>query len=103
MTNKTPSGAEKYHESTKPESSKTAKMFFLLPSSSDRLAQYCMNSQWFIHETEAFYTEQCTTPCFCITSKSCKALVATHSKTMASTLGRHFLHLYVCMRTSGSP
>jgi len=31
---------------------------------------------------------------FCITSKYHKALVATHSKTTASTLGHHFLHLY---------
>jgi len=32
MTNKTPSGAEKRHESTEPESSKTVKMFFFLLS-----------------------------------------------------------------------
>ena len=62
MTNKTPSGAEKHHESSKPESSKVAKMFFFLLSS-DGLAQYCVNlSRWFMHETAAFYTEQCTTP-----------------------------------------
>jgi len=33
MTNKTPSGAEKHHESTEPESSKTAKCFQVLLSS----------------------------------------------------------------------
>ena len=38
----------------------------------------------------------------CIILKSQKALVATHSKTMASTLGRHFLDLCIRMRTSGS-
>ena len=63
MTNKTPSGAEKHHESSEPESSKTAKMFFFLLLSSDGLAKYCVNlSCWFTHETAAFYTEQCTTP-----------------------------------------
>jgi len=63
MTNKTPSGAEKHHESTEPESSKTVKMLFFLLSSSDGLAQCCVNfSQWFTHETAAFCTEQCTTP-----------------------------------------
>jgi len=37
--------------------------FFLLLSSSDGLAHYCVNlSRWFMHETAAFYTEQCTTP-----------------------------------------
>ena len=62
MTNKTPSGAEKHHESSEPQSSKTTKMFFFLLSS-DGLAQYCVNlSRWFMHETAAFYTEQCTTP-----------------------------------------
>jgi len=67
MTNKTPSGAEKHHESTEPESTKMIKLFFflllLLLLSSDGLAQYCINlSRWFTHETAAFYTEQCTTP-----------------------------------------
>jgi len=63
MTNKTPNGAEKYHESTEPESTKTTKLFFFLLLSSDRLAQYCINlSRWFMHETAAFYTEQCTAP-----------------------------------------
>ena len=66
MTNKIPSGMEKHHKCTEPESSKTAKMFLLLLSfflfSSDRLAQYCMNfSQWFMYETAAFFPEQCTT------------------------------------------
>ena len=31
--------------------------------------------------------------------QSCKALVTTHSKTMASSLGCHFAYLYMCMCT----
>ena len=86
MTNKTPNGARKHYESTQPNSSKTAKLFFFLLSffpsfflsfvlsfclsfffsfflSSDGLAQYCVNlSHWFTHKTAAFPTEQCTTP-----------------------------------------
>ena len=67
MTNKTPTGARKHRESTQPNSSKTAKLFFFLLLSfflsSDGLAQYCVNlSRWFTHETAAFSTEQCTTP-----------------------------------------
>jgi len=38
MTNKTPSGAEKHHESTEPESTKTAKMFSSSSSSFFRWA-----------------------------------------------------------------
>jgi len=30
--------------------------------SSDGLAQYCVLSRWFTHETAAFSTEQCMTP-----------------------------------------
>jgi len=81
MTNKTPSGAEKHHENTEPESTKMTKLFFflLLLLSPDGLAQYCINlSCWFKHETVAFYTEQCMTP---------------------SNLGRHYLYLYLRMRT----
>jgi len=68
MANSTPSGAVKHRESTEPESGQTVKMFFflsffLLLSSSDGLAQHCVNlSRWFTHETAAFYIEQCTTP-----------------------------------------
>jgi len=65
MTNKTPNGTRKLHESTQPNSSKTAKLFFFFFFflSSDGLAQCCVNlSRWFTHETEAFFTEQCTTP-----------------------------------------
>ena len=74
---------------TEPESCKTVKMFFsfflssffFLLSSSDGLAQYCVNfSWWFTHTTAAFYTEQCTTLSLFITSKSHKALTTTHSK-----------------------
>ena len=61
MTNNTPGGAKKHRKSTEPESHKTAKMvFFLSSSSSDRLVQMCVTlSQWFLHKTEAFFTEQC--------------------------------------------
>jgi len=67
MTNKTPNGARKHRESTQPNSSKTAKLFFFFFLSfflsSDGLAQHCVNlSRWFTHETAAFSTEQCTTP-----------------------------------------
>jgi len=43
MTNKTPSGARKHREGTKPGTLKTGEMFFFLSSSSsssDGLAQY---------------------------------------------------------------
>jgi len=63
MTRKTPSGARKYREGTKPGTCKTGQMFLDLLLSSDRLAQYCVNLlRWFTHETAAFSTEQCTTP-----------------------------------------
>jgi len=67
MINKIPSGAEKHHESTEPESAKTTKLFFFLFFFSfflqTVLVQYCVNlTHWFMHETAAFYTEQCTTP-----------------------------------------
>jgi len=43
-----------------PKAAKRPKCFL---SSSDGLAQYCVNfSRWFMHKTAAFYTEQCTTP-----------------------------------------
>jgi len=47
-------------------------------------------SRWFVHETAAFYAEQWTTSSLFTASKSRKALVATHSKTMASSLACHF-------------
>jgi len=68
MINKIPSGAEKHHESTEPESAKTTKLFFfflffLSFFLQTVLAQYCVNlTHWFMHKTAAFYTEQCTTP-----------------------------------------
>jgi len=46
MISKTPSGVEKPHESTKPESSKTAKYFSSFFLSSGGLAQYCVNFSW---------------------------------------------------------
>ena len=94
MTNKTPSGAEKHHESNEPESSKMTIMFFFLSffffirrASSILLVVYAQNSSILYRAVHNPIT-------FCITSKYRKALVATHSKTMASTLGHHFLHLY---------
>jgi len=79
MTNKTPSGVEK--------------PLGVFLSSSEVLAQYCVNfPRWFTHEKVAFYTEQCTTTSlFHNFKESHKALVVTHSKTMVSSLGRHFL------------
>ena len=70
MTNKSPSGATKHCESTKPESCQMAKihfdfLLFLLPFlSSDVLVQnFCVNlSQWFLHKTAAFYSDQYITP-----------------------------------------
>jgi len=44
MMNNMPSGMKKHHESTKPESRQTAKVFFI------------PLSQWFLHKTAAFYT-----------------------------------------------
>ena len=102
MTNKTPSGARKHRKGTKPTTRKTAKcfsfffllsfLFFLL--SSDGLAQYCMTpSRWFTHETAAMHNPIA----FFTTLKSRKALITTHSKTMASSLGHHFhSYLYAC-------
>ena len=64
MTNKTPSGAEKYHESFEPESSKTTKMFFFLSfflsSFFFRWASSTLR-ELLTHETATFYMEQCTT------------------------------------------
>ena len=65
MTNKTPRVAKTRRESTTPGTRKTGKLFFFLSSSSssDNLAQRCLNlSQWFSHETAAFSTEQCNVP-----------------------------------------
>jgi len=94
MTNKTPSGARKHCKSTKQRTRKTKAKCF----SSDRLAQYCMNlSRWFTHKTAAFCTELCKPHYLFTTSKSREALVTTHSKTMASSLGRPFhSYLYAC-------
>jgi len=61
MTNNTPSGTKKHHETIKPESRQTAQKVFL--SSSDRLVQtYVTLSRWFSHKTAAFFTEWCTSP-----------------------------------------
>ena len=72
-----------------------------LPLSSDGLAQYCVNlSCWFMHEMAAFSTEQCTTPSlFHNFEASQGARSHTHLNTTASNLGRHFLYLYLRMRT----
>ena len=107
MANKTPSGARKHRKGTKPTTRKTGQMFFFLLSffflllsflffllSSDGLAQYCMTpSRWFTHETAAMHNPIA----FFTTLKSHKALITTHSKTMASSLGHHFhSYLYAC-------
>jgi len=87
MTNKTPSGTKKRHESTKPEMAKMLFFFFFFLSS-DGLAQYCVNlSWWFMHETAAFYTEQCITPSLFHNFEVSQG-IHNHSlkKTMASSL-----------------
>jgi len=76
-----------------------ATMFFFLSSSFFffRLASSILHKllTGFMHKTACFsYGEVHNPIAFCITSKYHKELVATHSKTMASTLGHHFLHLY---------
>jgi len=79
MTNKTPNGARKHPESTQPNSSKTAKLFFFFLLS-DGLAQYCVNlSRWFTHETAAFSMEQARPHRLFTTSKLRKAHVATQT------------------------
>jgi len=62
MTNKTPSGTEKHHESTEPESSKMTKMFSFFSLLQTGWLNIVWTSRWFMHETAAFYMEQCTTP-----------------------------------------
>ena len=75
-------------------SSSSSSFFLSFFLSSDGLAQYCVNlSRWFTHETAAFSTEQCTTPSLFHNFE------ATHLNTTASNLGRHFLYLYLRMRT----
>ena len=103
MTNKTPSGARKHRTSTKPRTHKTGQMFFflsffLLFSSSDGLAHYCVNlSRWFTHETAAFCTEQCTTPSLFHNFEVSQGTRNHSFTTMASILGRHFhSYLYAC-------
>jgi len=62
-------------------------------SSSDGLAQYCVNlSRWLTHETAVFSTEQCTTPSLFHNVEASKG-ARSHSNTMASNLGCHFLYL----------
>ena len=73
--------------------------FFFFFLSSDGLAQYCVNlSRWFTHETAAFSTEQCTTPPLFHNFEASQG-ACSHSNTTASNLGRHFLYLYLRMRT----
>ena len=63
MTNKTPNGARKHRESTQPNSSKTAKFFFIFFLSFFRRASSILRQPLtLVHETAAFSTEQCTTP-----------------------------------------
>jgi len=80
MTNMTPSGVEKHSKCTKPESSKTAKCFssFLLQMSYLNIAVVYVRNSRIFPQPHRFYT----------TSKSQKVLTATHSITMASSLGR---------------
>jgi len=98
MTNKPPSSTRKHRKSTKPGTQKTF-FFFLsfLLSSSDKLARGCVTlSRWFTHH---LIQSSAQPHHFLTTLKSHQALATTHSKTMASSLGHHFLHLYTCMCT----
>ena len=147
MTNKTPSDAEKHHESAEPENSKTARMFFfilfflsfflpfflpfflssfpfflfsffpfflfsvfpsfLLSFFPSFLLSFFRQASSILRELlTVVYTWSSTilyravhNPIAFSQLQSCKALVTTHSKTMASSLGCHFAYLYMCMCT----
>ena len=94
MTNKTPNGARKHRESTQPNNSKTAKLFFFflqmgqLNTASTSRAGLRTKQQHFLQSSARPHR-------FFTTSKSRKAHVATHLNTTASYLGRHFLYLYL--------
>ena len=63
-----------------------AEKVFLSFSSSDELVQNCVNLWWwFLQNTAAFYTAQCTSPSFYFTTlKSHEAVQPGHSRIMAS-------------------
>jgi len=80
-----------HHQSTKAGTCKTGKNVLILLSSADGLPQYCVNlSQWFMHESAAFYTEQCTTTSLFHNFEVSQGKLS-HSRTRASSLGCHFL------------
>jgi len=104
MTIKTPNGMRKHRESTEPESSKTAKMFFFLLLSSDGLAQRCVNfSPWFRYETAALYTEQCTTPSLLHNIEVSQGARSQVLKNYGFHFGTPFSSFIWRMGTSGSP
>jgi len=95
VTNKTPNGARKHRESTQPNSSKTAKLFFFR-----RATEYCVTSHAGLRTKQQHFLLSSARPHrFFTNSKSRKAHVATHLNTTASNLGCHFLYLYLHMRT----
>jgi len=97
MTNNTPSGAMKHHESAELDSHQMAKMFFFLSSTSDWLVQNCMTlSQWFLNNTAAVYTEQCTTPSLFHNFEVSRASSNCSLKNYISLHLWHHLHLYTC-------
>jgi len=99
MTNKSPSGARKHREGTKPGARKTGEMFFfLLLSSSDGLTQYCPNLwRWFLHETAAFYTGQCTVPSLFSQLQVLRQSAPRTLWNYMASLGRHFVIIvYAC-------
>ena len=59
MTNKTPSGVRKHHNSTKPGTRKMGEMFFFFRWASSVLSE---SLTMVLAQTAAFYTEQCTVP-----------------------------------------
>jgi len=104
MTNKTPSGTEKHHESTESETPKRQNCFSSSSSSSflssDGLAQHCVNLSCWLHTKQQHFILSSARPhCFLTTLKNGKALVATHLNTIVSNLGRHFLYFFLRMRT----
>ena len=69
-------------------------------SSSDRLAQYCLNlSRWFSHETAAFCTGQCISPLLFHKYQVISWSALRTLWTMA-LFGTPFCYLYACAQNS---
>ena len=91
MTNKTPSGARKHRKVPNQE---LAKCF----SSSEGLAQYCVNLlHWFTHERAAFCTEQCTTSSLVHNFEVSWGSHSHSLKNYGFQFGKPFSLLFACM------